>query len=157
MAMGARSSSWRFFPWVVAGGMLIVVAVNVAMATIAIRSFPGVSATTVFDRSNANDAVLADAARQAALGWTVAVRLDGLRPVMRVTDRDGRPLQGLLVSGVAERPLGPAQTLRSSFHAAAAGLYVADVALDGRGQWDLMITAASDGHHYRTATRVVVP
>ena len=36
-------SLWRFYPWFIAGGLGLVIAVNVVMVTIALRTFPGVA------------------------------------------------------------------------------------------------------------------
>lgn len=42
VALPARSL-WRFFPWFIAGALGFVIAVNVVMVTIALRTFPGVA------------------------------------------------------------------------------------------------------------------
>ena len=157
MVVREARSGWRFFPWAVAGGLLFVMVVNGVMATVAFRSFPGVASFDVFDRSNAYDTVLEDAARQKMLGWTIEAKLDGTRPVVGITDRGGKPMEGMLVSATAQRPLGPPMTTQPNFHAVAPGRYVADVGLDGSGQWDLMVTAASGQHSVHMITRIIVP
>lgn len=40
IAVPARSA-WRFYPWVIAGGLAFVMAVNFTMVYIALSTFPG--------------------------------------------------------------------------------------------------------------------
>ena len=63
-------SAWRFFPWAIIGGMLLVIAVNAGMAWSALHTFPGTAVEDAFDHSNDYDKVLNAAAREAALGWS---------------------------------------------------------------------------------------
>lgn len=99
---GERKSRW--IPWVFVGGMLVVVVVNGFMAYTAISSFTGLTTGQAYDRGRAYNHVLAEAARQDALGWTARVRLAGGRITLAVTDREGRPVQGV-VEAYLQRPI----------------------------------------------------
>ena len=70
-------SVWRFFPWLVVAAMGVVVAVNAGMIYSALHTFPGKTGNDGFDLSNHYDAVLDQAQRAAALGWTMLARADG--------------------------------------------------------------------------------
>ncbi|MCW3476762.1 FixH family protein [Limobrevibacterium gyesilva] len=152
----APASPWRFFPWVVAGAMGVVILVNLGMAYSAVHGFPGLAADDVFDRSNAYDKVLAASQRQAALGWSLAVSVEAGRPVVLLTGREGQPLEGARLSATARRPLGAETTSHVVFRATAPGRYVAEAPLAEPGQWDLLIAAASGQQTLRSTHRVVV-
>ena len=61
-AMPARSA-WRFFPWFLALGMSVVIAVNIGMAYTALHTFPGIAGSDGFDLSNHYDKVIDRVAR----------------------------------------------------------------------------------------------
>ena len=151
-------SAWRYYPHAVILGMAVVVAVNAGMIYVALHSFPGAAGSDEgFALSNHYDTVLAHAQREAALGWTVAAQTDDSgRPVVALADRDGAPLHGATVAAIAERPLGVPQTRALAFREAAAGHYVADTALPMQGQWELTLTASSDGQAMAVTRRVIV-
>jgi len=152
-----RRSPWRLFPWAVAAGMLVVIAVNVGMVYAALRSFPGKVGDEGFELSNHYDAVLAQAERQAAVGWTIAARADAAsRLVVTLSDRGGAPLIGAVITATAERPLGATETRRLVFRELGGGRYVADMALPMPGQWDLMLAASAQGHDVAATRRIVV-
>jgi len=97
-----RKSNW--IPWIFVGGMLVVVVVNGFMAYTAISSFTGLTTGQAYDRGRAYNHVLAEAARQDALGWTARVGLAGGRITLTVTDREGRPVPGV-VEAYLQRPI----------------------------------------------------
>ena len=71
--MEPRRSAW--IPWVFVGGLLLVVAVNAVLIVTAVGSFTGLTTGHSYDRGRAYNHVLAEAARQDALGWTDSVTL----------------------------------------------------------------------------------
>ncbi len=150
-------SMWRFFPFAVAAGIGLVVAVNGGLVYAALHSFPGKTGNEGFELSNHYDAVLAAAEREAALGWTVAAHTDATgRPVVTLTGGDGAPLRGGTVMAVAERPLGARDTRALAFHETDGGRYVADTVLPTPGQWDLTMSASAAGHDLAATRRVIV-
>ena len=94
----------RWIPWAFAGGFAIVFAVNALMIYLAVSTFTGVTVTHAYERGRGYEAVLAEAARQDALGWRATVTLEGGLLSVAATDRDGRALAGE-VEGVLMRPL----------------------------------------------------
>ncbi len=152
-----RHSPWRWFPWALIGGLGIVVLVNAGMVFAALKSFPGKAGSEDFALSNRYDTVLQRSERDAALGWTIQASTDAARvPVVVLTARDGAPLQGASLEGVAGRPLGPAETHRLAFHELSAGRYVADAVLPERGQWELTLSVDSGGSQIAATRRVIV-
>jgi nitrogen fixation protein FixH len=152
-----RNSPWRWFPLALMAGLGAVMLVNAGMVFAALKSFPGKAGSEDFELSNRYDTVLQRSERDAALGWTVQASTDkaGL-PVVVLTRRDGAPLQGALLEGVAGRPLGPAETQHLTFHESAVGRYVADAALPEQGQWELTLSASDGGSQIAATRRVIV-
>lgn len=151
--MQPRRSAW--IPWVFVGGLLLVVAVNAVLVVTAIGSFTGLTTGKSYDKGRAYNHVLAEAARQDALGWSAAVTLsDGVLRVA-VRDRAGAPVEGRL-EGVLRRPIEGTE-LPFEAAAAAPGAWMGPVALRA-GQWEarLRLTAA-DGRHLDIRQRVIAP
>lgn len=154
--MSRQRTGWRFFPWFVVGGIGFVMAVNFAMMSVAVRSFPGLATTNGFDHSNGYDHVLTAAERQASLGWHVADALEAGRPVITLADRSGAPLAAARLAAAAERPLGGAPSAPLAFHATAPGRFEAEAVL-APGQWNLDLTVTAPGGQSRTTRRLIVP
>jgi nitrogen fixation protein FixH len=152
-----RRSAWRFFPLAVIVAMAVVVAVNVGMAWSAIRTFPGTAVNDTFDHSNEYDKVLNAAARQAALGWSLQLTLQSGVPVATLTDRNGRPVEGVRMTAIAQRPLGAEEASDIAFKPDGRGRYAGARALTPPGQWDLLFTASVGERHFHATRRVVVP
>jgi nitrogen fixation protein FixH len=156
-ATPARRSAWRWFPWIVALSLLVVIVVNGGMMWVALSTFPGAAGADGFDLSNGYDHVLDRAARQAALGWSVQAGLDAdAHPLIALTDRAGAPLAGARIEARAERPVGPADRTTLTFQATGDGQYRAAQALPEPGQWDLLIAAGVDGKTVSVTRRVIV-
>jgi nitrogen fixation protein FixH len=151
-----QPSLWRLYPYAVAAFLGVVMVVNFGMAWTALRTFPGVATHDVFDHSNNYDQVLAAAAREAALGWSMHAELDQGRPVVVLAGPDGRPLTNARLEGRAHRALGADDTVELAFQAIAPGRFIAVAALDEPGQWDLQLVASQDGHMLHATRRLVV-
>ncbi|MGA3403748.1 MAG: FixH family protein [Acetobacteraceae bacterium] len=152
-----RGAAWQWFPWAVVAAMGVVVAVNIAMVSFALHTFPGQAGSDGFDLSNHYDQVLEKVQRDAALGWVVRLLPgDAGHPVLVLTDRSGAPLRDAQVQATAERPLGPPETTHLVFRAEGAGRYVADAALTMPGQWELQLSASAQGHTIAATRRIVV-
>ena len=152
-----RQSPWRLFPVGVVVAMSVVVAVIAGMVDAALHSSPGKAGDGGFELSNHYDAVLAQAQREAALGWSVVAQSDAAgRPVVTLARRDGSPLHGASIAAIAERPLGAPETRHLAFHEASAGRYVADASLADPGQWDLTLSTSAEGSNMMTTRRIIV-
>jgi nitrogen fixation protein FixH len=137
--------------------MGVVVAVNVAMVSFALHTFPGQAGSDGFDLSNHYDQVLEKVRREAALGWDVRL-LPGEagRPVLVLTDRSGAPLRDAVIDATAERPLGPPQTTHLLFRNDGGGRYVAEAGLTMPGQWELQLSVSAQGHAIAATRRIVI-
>ena len=153
-----QRSAWRFFPWIIAAGMSVVIAVNVGMVTAALRTFPGqANGGSGFDLSNRYNAVIDRAKNQAALGWHIDAESNRFgRPVLALADRAGIALTRASIGATAQRPVGEALMTEIQFHETTPGHYVGDVSLPTPGQWDLLLTASAAGQDVTTTRRIVV-
>ncbi|MFC3440417.1 FixH family protein [Sphingobium rhizovicinum] len=131
----------RFTGWHMTGILVaffaVVIAVNLLMATVAIRSFGGTVVDNSYVESQKFNRYLAQARAQDRLGWTDAVALDAARHVtLALTDSAGAPIRDARIAAVAQHPLGRAPDIAISFHETAPGHYVGDVRLPA-GRWQL--------------------
>ena len=153
--MRAMRSAWRFFPWVVCAGLGLVVMVNLAMVWAAVRTHPGAAGVNGFGLSNNYNRVIAEAEREASLGWDLRVTATDGRPVLALHDRTGQALDDARIELVAQRPVGPPMRVALRLHPEGDGRYMAEESLATTGQWDLLITATA-GPKIFTATRRLV-
>ncbi len=109
----------------------VVIAVNMLMATIAVRSFGGAVVENSYVASQKFNGWLAQARAQEKLGWRDRVTLDAARHVRMELN-----VRGAQMRAVAQHPLGRAPDIMLRLHEATPGLYVSDRALPG-GRWQL--------------------
>jgi len=128
----------RWIPWTFAGAMGLVVVVNAVLVYVAVATFPGVTVPRSYEQGRQYNAVLAEAARQDALGWRAEVAFTGGRLTVHATDREGRPVPGRL-AGVLVRPLEGTE-IPLVFTPLGGGAWGAEVMPPRRGQWEARLT-----------------
>lgn len=131
----------RFTGWHMTGILVaffaVVIAVNVLMATIAVRSFGGTVVDNSYVESQKFNRYLAQARVQDRLGWQDDVALDAGRHVtLALTDAKGAPVARVRITAIAEHPLGRAPDIELAFHEFAPGRYASDARLPA-GRWQL--------------------
>ncbi|SER02670.1 FixH family protein [Sphingobium sp. YR768] len=131
----------RFTGWHMTGILIaffaVVIAVNLLMATVAIRSFGGTVVDNSYVESQKFNHYLAQARAQDRLGWKDDVALDAARHVtLTLTDSAGAPIREARITAIAQHPLDRAPDIAISFHETAPGHYVGDRALPA-GRWQL--------------------
>lgn len=151
----ALPTLWRYFPLWLLLSFVLVAAVNITMVWDALTSYPGDAVHDDFGTSNRYDQVLAQAERQAALGWTVTADLSAGHPVLTVAGPGGQPLSGASVAGLAEHPLGPADAVNLDFAQQSSGHYISNTAL-AAGRWDMLLRVTQNGHTFAVTRRVTV-
>lgn len=122
----------------------VIIAVNATMATLAVRNFRGVIVDSGFVASQDFNRDHARLAAQAARGWGAEASAPGARPLVALRDAEGRPLAGLDVRLVAERPADARADRALTVTEAAPGLYAAAEAL-APGRWTLALVAEGAG------------
>lgn len=133
----------RWIPWTFVGGFAVVIAVNAILVWASISTFTGVTVPRAYERGRGYDQVLAEAARQDALGWASEVQLADGRIRVTVHDRDGRPVSGRL-DGVLRRPM-TGEDVPLDFRSGSAGAWSAATDAMQRGQWEARLTLWGPG------------
>ncbi len=133
----------------------VVIAVNVFMATMAVRTFPGLETKNSYVASQSFDA---DRAAQEALGWEVQVLIADERLMVMILDPNGAPVDLTSVGGILGRATHVKDDQRPQFKRKESGVLVADVGALDYGKWELRLEAvAADGTPYRKLLELYVP
>ncbi len=129
----------RHMAMIIVSGFAIIIAVNLFMATLAVRGFGGVVVQNSYVASQKFNGWLEAAERQEELGWTVDIsRSDNGHLVVETASVP----DGSTVVAVARRPLGKPETAQLSFIEATPGDYVSLEAMEP-GRWIVRLTIAS--------------
>jgi nitrogen fixation protein FixH len=146
-------SQWRFFPYYLIGAMLVVIAVNTDFIVTALKTFPGDAGSDDFDTSNRYDQILDLAAKQASLGWNMAIVAD--RDVrLTLTGKGGKKLTDAKILAEAMRPLGAENRTALHFTETAPGFYAAPENL-AAGQWDILLTVNLGADNTHITQRII--
>jgi nitrogen fixation protein FixH len=133
----------RFTGWHMATILIaffgVVVAVNLIMARYAVATFGGTVVDNSYVASQHYNHWLAQADRQAKLGWTPKLMLDSDRRLVVSVAKDGAPLKNLAASGVAIHPLGQAPSVDLLFAPSASGALISNQSLPA-GRWRVHLT-----------------
>lgn len=144
--MSARAGSGftirgRHVLFAMLGFLLTVIAVNVAFAVIAVRSFPGEDVSRSYLQGLNYNETLAERRAQSALGWRVAAALQGeadhARLLVTLRDGEGGPLRGAEVGGELRWPADAKRDRALVFTPAGDGRYIAELGLLEEGRWRL--------------------
>jgi nitrogen fixation protein FixH len=142
-------------------GFLVVIGVNATLIFFAQGTFSGLDTASPYERGLDYNKTLAAEAAQERLGWHYQSAISGesvtertLR--IRMTNRDGRPLNDLTVEAYLVRPSNQGLDVRIAPRPAGDGSYVATFALPARGQWELRVVARSDDITWQHSERVFV-
>lgn len=146
-AQKARFTGWHMTAILVAF-FGIVMAVNFAMAHMAVGSFGGTVVDNSYVASQNYNRWLAQGDRQEKLGWTVKVTLNQDRMVLVRVERGGQPLEGLAAIGDALHPLGRAEDIALQFKPGADGQLISTTALPS-GRWDAHISVRQGPDIYK--------
>lgn len=125
-----------------------VVAVNLAMAMAATRTFGGTVVDNSYVASQRFNGWLEQAREQGALGWHGAVTLDHDRHVVVSLVKDGRPLAGAELGAVARHPVGREADAELRFAGSGDGTYRSTRPLPA-GRWLVHLEIRRDGSTMR--------
>ncbi|HEX7943694.1 MAG TPA: FixH family protein [Phenylobacterium sp.] len=140
----AAPSRFRLTGWHVLAGVVgffaVVIGVDVTFTVLALKTFPGQVSVTPYEDGLLYNRHIAQLEAQDRLGWRAAAQAEPGQVVLTWRDRDGRPLQGLTITGKLERPATETGRILLRFEPAGPGRYVATA---GRiaGAWDLTAEA----------------
>lgn len=159
-----RARGW-WYPWIFFGGFMVVLAVNMALLFFATSTFNGLETRHPYEEGNNYNAQIAQAEKQAKLGWTVSFAASGgempaalaakegrpARLTLTVKDASGAPLEGLEVFAQIRRPTQEGHDQSVTLDPVTPGHYARTVDLPMPGQWEvrLMARRGEDSYHLR--------
>lgn len=144
---------FRLTGWHVAamfGGMFaIMLSVNIVFIVLALKTFSGETDHAYINGLRFNETLAANA-RQAELGWSMALGLE--RPTgggavleARLSDKQGAPLTGAMMQGAIGRTTGTSEDQRLTFVETAPGIYRAAIDQLRPGRWRFEASAQIAG------------
>ena len=171
-----RQRGW-WYPWIFVGFMLLVVGVNAIMATLAVRTFPGLQTEDAYNKGLRYNETIAAGRDQAQRGWRMrlevkpaGVKPEGVKPLgataegardaelmVAFVDRDGQPLERLDVEATLHRPAVAGFDRSVNLEAQGGGVYAGVATLPFAGQWDARITARRDADTHQATQRLFLP
>lgn len=161
----ARQPGW-WYPWIFVGGMLVVIAVNGVMATLAIGTWPGLETEDHYRKGLAYNQTLAAVKAQEQRGWRMDLTFaaepatGGSRRgdlAVSLVAKDGRPLEDLRVEAVLRRPTREGFDVAAALEPRGGGVYGAAVSLPLPGQWEAHVHAYRDGDNFQESRRFSIP
>lgn len=118
----------------------VIIAVNATLAVFATRSWTGLVVENGYVASQAFNENLAEARRQAQLGWQESFGYSGGKLTLILKDRDSGPIAGAMVTIKLQRPSTDRQDRQIILIELAPGRYESPVILSP-GQWDAEVVA----------------
>jgi nitrogen fixation protein FixH len=126
----------------------IVIAINVWFVTLSLRTFHGEDRQQPYQQGLEYNQTLALRARQQAEGWQAQLALDNAaapRHVRLTVKRaDGRPVEGLKLSGVLQHPADTFRDVPIVLKAIGPGLYEGEILHAGHGRRTVVLHARGD-------------
>lgn len=119
-----------------ASGFAVIIAVNLALAYNAVRTFPGLEVKNSYVASQEFDERRAE---QEALGWTVSANAVGGLIILDITDEAGAPVQVAQLEAIVGRATHVKDDISPDF-AFDGHSYVARATL-GEGNWNIRMKA----------------
>ena len=153
-----RPLTGRAVLWMLIAFFGVIFAVNGTFAYLAIATWPGLSRTDSYQAGLHYNDTLADARRQARLGWKsgVAIDPDGALVVL-IEDRDGNRIDDLDVTVSLVRAVSEAGETELELEPSQGGRYTGRLPPPIAGLWEVTIVALDeDGHRYRMTHEVFV-
>ncbi len=135
----------------------VIIGVNLTLAVLANTSWTGLAVENGYVASQHFNAELAEARRQAELGWRPQLGYRNDRLELALEGVSGDRLTGFSVAGELERPSTDREDRRINFTEMRPGFYVAEGRLNS-GQWDVdVMIKDANGRAMRRIYRFVVP
>lgn len=131
--MTARFTGWHMLATMI-GFFGVVIAVNVVMASDAIRTFGGTVVDNSYVATTQYNGWLAEGRKQEREGWQAAPAADAVGKISLRLSRAGRAIDGASVTIVANHPVGLVAERSFRLHAVGGGMYRSDDRLP-RGRW----------------------
>lgn len=155
----------HWYPWIIAGGLGIVILVNTVLFFYAVSTFPGTLMETDDGAEALSIANLEAAESRSQLGWNSAVTFQPAsdnangRSGKLVVDfkmKSGAPLIGVVVNANFIRPTHSGYDFSAPLLNRQGGRYEADVTFPLPGIWNVKLDAVADAGSYTKTWRIEV-
>lgn len=139
------SGSGRCWPVLILALLVGGAGANIALMVIATRDASFAVEPDYYEKAVHWDDVMRQETRNAALGWSVAVRFDPaptrgqVRVAARISDRDGAPVERATVQVTAFHSARASRVFTSTLAPESNGSYSAPLPLDRPGIWELRL------------------
>lgn len=148
-------------PMMFIAGFLVIIAVNGALIFFAQDTFSGLETENAYERGLDYNKALSAEVAQERLGWhdvaAISGEAGGQRTLhVRLTDRDGRPLNDLALDAHLVRPSSAGMDVTLSPKAIGDGIYEVEFTLPAPGQWDLRLVARRGDVAWQRSQRLFV-
>ena len=158
---GAARFLPHWVPMLFVGGFLVVIGVNATLIYFAQDTFSGLETASPYERGLDYNTTLAAEAAQDRLGWQSQTQIsgesDGTRSLqVRLTDRDGQPLDGLTLVAHLVRPSNEGLDTMVIPRPLGGGRYGTSFVLPATGQWELRLVAHNDDVAWQHSERLLV-
>jgi nitrogen fixation protein FixH len=157
----ARRLLPHWAPMLFVAGFLVVIGVNATLIYFAHDTFSGLDTASPYERGLDYNKTLAAEAAQERLGWQshtqISAESDGMRRLqVRMTDRDGHPLDSLTLAVHMVRPSDDGIDTTVVPLSIGDGRYVTTFVLPASGQWELRLVAQGNGVAWQHSERMFV-
>ena len=150
----------RLIPWYFVLGFLVVFAVNGVFVTVALRTHRGVVTSHAYEEGRDYNHTLAEAAKQAVLGWQVHAELlqGSSTPELHYTlhDHTKTPLSGARAIAYFSNPTQDGADFNIPLQEARPGEYHAEIHFPHAGQWDMTIVTLWNQQHHQLHQRLMI-
>lgn len=151
----------KAWPLAMAAVLALTVVTNVALLVAANGPDRAVPERDYYRKALAHDSTLAQRARDAALGWSAAARIEpaarGARVELRLAGGDGAPIAGARVALEALHNREAARPVTGVLADAGGGRYVAVLPLARPGRWELRVDARRGAERFTAIVRAERP
>ena len=145
-----REFTGRHMTYVLLGGFGVVIAVNLFMATLAVRGFGGLVVENSYVASQNFNTWLEEAERGEALDWRADIARDSEGRLEVITK--GVPA-GAQVTAEIRRPLGQPEHDTLALSDTANGLFTSEDIIP-QGRWIIRLTITADGQSWSTEKQI---
>jgi nitrogen fixation protein FixH len=160
---GAKPRSGTYWPFVIVALLVGGAGANIGLMVVATRDASFAVEPDYYRKALHWDEMMAQEARNQALGWTAAVAFERLaRPgevevTARVNDRGGRPVEGARVAIETFHSARASHVLTATLAPGAAGQYSAALLLDRPGLWEVRLRVERGDETFTAILRQDLP
>jgi nitrogen fixation protein FixH len=150
----------RLWPTIIVAVLVIDVAVGFAMMRLAADDPHAAIEPDYYHKAVIWDSTLAQADRNAALGWTLESSLGAITPrhdaplMLRISDDSGQAVTGATLQVEAMQVAHADEVVHATLTAGADGGYVADLPMARPGLWELRVVATRGGDRFTADLRL---